>query len=425
MMKHTPPKKRPRRRFVERPSLRGCEVQNLVYRGEPQLQIANRERLSDQCLFMPQAMGLILQYFDGEHTVEEIVLQVQADTGIKIGRSLVDELVRKLDAICVLDSPTYHAARDSALAAYRSSGIREPTHAGGAYYAEPERLRDQLRQVFEHPRGAGLPNTTTAPDGALRAVLAPHIDFHRGGPSFGFAFREIAERSDADLFVVVGTSHYSAHRFILTRNDFRTPLGLVKTDKAYVNAIAKGYGEEAAFADELAHLPEHSIEFEVLLLQYVLGGVRNFEVVPVLVGSFQDAVDRGDDPNNLNDVGRMLNVLREVERESGRKVCYIVSGDLAHIGPKFGDPWQIDTDRARWNRSLDADLLARIEQARGDELFNFIADEQDGRRICGFPPSYVMLEAARPKSGKLLYHDQYVDPRGNEIVGFASMAFYT
>ena len=56
--------------------------------------------------------------------------------------------------------------------------------------------------------------------------------------------------------------------------------------------------------------------------------------------------------------------------------------------------------------------------------FRVIAEECDSRRICGLPPTYTLLEAIRPQTGKLLHYDQYLHPKGHESVSFASIAYY-
>ena len=56
--------------------------------------------------------------------------------------------------------------------------------------------------------------------------------------------------------------------------------------------------------------------------------------------------------------------------------------------------------------------------------YRIVAAEGDQRRICGLPPTYTLLNAVRPRQGKLLHYDQYVEPGGYESVSFASMAFY-
>ncbi len=407
---------------IERPQLRGCQAEPLREGGESFLRISNREGLSDHWLRIPQALGLVLKFFDGSRDAAGIVAAVAEESEVKVPLELVEQLARELDDIVALDTPRYDAARQAALEKYRAAGVREPICAGGVYPTDPDGVRRLLRQGFEAPGGAGLPNPGP-PRGGLRAVLAPHLDYRRAGPSFGWAFRALAERADADVFVVVATSHFSPERFTLTRNDFRTPLGVVPTDRDYVDEIARAYGVEDAFADELAHVPEHSIELELPLLQFVRPE-RPFAIVPLLVGPFADAVDSRTEPGSLDDVARMVAALRTAERNSGKKICYLISGDLAHLGPKFGDPERIDMPKAKWNRACDAAFLSALETADPANLFAAIAEEQDERRVCGFPPAYVALAAAAaPAQGQRLFHDQYVCPRGNELVGFASVAF--
>jgi AmmeMemoRadiSam system protein B len=406
---------------LKKPRLRGVDFRRVVQEGDVFLQLFNRERLSDQMLQVPQALGLVIQYFDGMRTTDEIADLVRTEHQVPVNPAFIDELAGELNEAVLLDGPAYDAARNRALDEYRSSGVR-PESCIGVYSGDPTKLREQLRRLFERPNGAGLPTESGKCDD-LRAIFVPHIDYRRGGPSFGYGFRELAERSQADTFVVVATSHYSPVRFTLTRNHFSTPLGVVETDRDYVDALAEAYGVEAAYEDELAHQPEHSIELEVVLMQYLLGDRRPFKIVPLLVGPFQDAVEDDAVPGTRVDVARMIDALRLVERDQRKRVCYVVSGDLAHIGPKFGDEWTIDPTIATRNRSADEKLLQEFSSANPDRFAAFINAEKDERRICGFPPGYTTLAAAAPSAGRTLYHDQFVDPDGHEIVSFASVAF--
>src|SRR5262249_28364110 len=157
------------------------------------------------------------------------------------------------DDALFLDSPRLRALLDSP--------VRQPSCIG-CYEEHPDALRRQLANLFQGPGGPGFPRDVR-PDGSLRAALVPHMDYGRGDVSYGWGFKEIVERADADLFVIVGTSHYSPQRFILTRKDFRTPLGIARTDQNYIERLVAHYGD-GLFDDELAHLPEHSIELEVV-----------------------------------------------------------------------------------------------------------------------------------------------------------------
>ena len=152
--------------------------------------------------------------------------------------------------------------------------------------------------------------------------------------------------------------------------------------------------------------------------------VRPIRVVPLVVGSFHDRVESGDEPGKADDVVRMIAALRRAEAEARQPVCYVISGDLAHIGPKFGDPDRVTEAQLTVSRVLDQTLIERATKVDTSGYFRAIKEEADARRICGLPPTYTVLQAATPASGTLLHYGQYVHPRGHESVSYASMAFY-
>jgi AmmeMemoRadiSam system protein B len=374
-----------------------------------QLRLGNRpERLNALEFFC-------IQLFDGKHNLRD----VQSEAMRRVGGTFLPlewftALVERLEQALMLDGPRFQARL--------RSPVREPSCIG-TYEAEPAALRRQLSELFTGPGGPGLPRPR-APDGQLRAALIPHIDYLRGGRTFAWGFREVVERTDASLFVIIGTSHYSVHRFTLTRKDFKTPLGIARTDQAYIDRLASHYGD-GLFDDEMAHLPEHSIELEVVLLQYLYEERWPFRIVPLLVGPFSDCLADGSTaPSTRPDIRRMIKALRRAEQETNEPICYIISGDLAHLGPKFGDPEPIAEPFLARSRAQDQALLSRVEAADSEGFYNVINGEADRRRICGFPPTYVTLEAARPSKGKLLHYDRYFHPRGFESVSFASVALY-
>src|SRR5207302_2768725 len=120
----------------------------------------------------------------------------------------------------------------------------------------------------------------------------------------------------------------------------------------------------------------------------------------------------------------MIEALRRTEAETAEPICYIISGDLAHIGPKFGDSQPVREPVLAHSRERDQAILRKAASVDTAGYFEVIAEEMDERRICGLPPTYTVLEAIQPRRGKVLHYDQYVHPRGLESVSFASMAFY-
>ncbi len=353
-----------------------------------------------------------VRLFNGSRTLPEIHAEgCQLVGGQLVPMEIFQDLAHKLEEALFLDTPRFRAV------------VEAPVRPACCFPdGDPDRLRRQVDGLFTGPGGPGLPGA--AVDDQVRAVLAPHMDYPRGGTVYGHAFKAVAEHTTTSLFIVVGTSHYSHARFTLTRKHFRTPLGVVPTDDRFIDHVVASYGP-GLFDDEWqAHYPEHSIELEVVLLQYLFAGKRDLRIVPLVVGSFGDCVGTASEPSAQEDVARMVTALRQAEAARGEPVCYIISGDLAHIGPKFGDERPVHDEQLTHSRAQDQQLIRCAEAVDLNGYFGVIADERDERRICGLPPTWTVLTATRPRAGKLLAYDQFVDPRGRESVSFASMAFH-
>jgi AmmeMemoRadiSam system protein B len=354
------------------------------------------------------------QLFDGRTELREVQLRVMRQNGGGIvAVEAIAALVKRLDAALLLDSPRFFE--------YITGPVRMPSCVG-CYDADPDRLREQLEGLFTAPGGPGLPSGPPPDSSSVRAVLVPHMDYARGGVTYGWGFKDLFEKTAAKLFVIIATSHYSGERYTLTRQHFQTPLGLCETDHAFLDRLEAHYGD-GLYDDPFAHLPEHSIELEVVLLQYLYERHRPFRIVPLLVGSFGDAVHGRESPAAREDVARMVNALRQAEAETPEEVCYVISGDLAHIGPKFRDPEPVNEQQMTHSRSQDEAILKAAEAADPAAYFRVIADEGDCRRICGLPPTWTTLAAARPSRGRVLHYNQFVHPKGYESVSFASVAF--
>jgi AmmeMemoRadiSam system protein B len=399
---------------LDRPQLRPYLAAAQDMRDPNHVHLWDRLGLGRQPLRVTLLEFLVVQMFDGQRTLRDI----QAQTMNLVGGQLVPldlftQLVERMDDALFLDGPRFREALQTP--------VREPACIG-CYPADPDEVRQQLHKIFTGQKGPGLPQERK-PDGKLRAALVPHIDYARGGHAFAWGFKEIFEHADASLFVVIGTSHYSAHRYTLTRKSFKTPLGIVPTDQNYIDRLVAHYGD-GLFDDEICHLPEHSIELEVVFLQYLYDGRRRFRIVPLVVGSFQDSIEAGSLPKLRPGVARMIEALRQVEAETHEPICYIISGDLAHLGPKFDDPEPVSESLLTHSREQDQAILRQAQAADPSGYFQVVAGESDRRRICGLPPTYTLLEAIQPRRGKLLHYEQYVDPSGYESVSFASMAFY-
>src|SRR5262249_22405724 len=180
---------------------------------------------------------------------------------------------------------------------FRKSPVRLAVHAGGAYAGEAGALAAQIDGFFTHPEGPGAPQgvATAGTPSPLRGLIAPHIDFHRGGSVYAWAYRALLERSAAALFIILGTCHAGMpDPFAVTLKPYDTPLGAVPTDRAFCEALGRRYGADL-LASESAHRSEHSIEFQAVMLRHVLGR-REVSIVPVLASYLHEAVWTRSDP---------------------------------------------------------------------------------------------------------------------------------
>src|SRR5262245_29355243 len=279
---------------LDRPQLRPYLAAAQDQRDPNHVHIWDRLGLGKRPVRVTLMEFLALQMFDGRRTLRDI--QAEAMTlagGQLIPLELFTQLIERMDEALLLDGPRFRQMLQAP--------DREPVCIG-CYEADSEALRRQLRTLFTGTNGPGLPQEEK-PDGKLRAALLPHIDYARGGHTFAWGFKEVFERTEASLFVIIATSHYSACRFTLTRKKFMTPLGTVPTDQQYIDRLVAHYGD-GLFEDELCHLPEHSVELEVVFLQYLYENRRPIRIVPLVVGSFQDSVEAGSLPLFRPDVGR-------------------------------------------------------------------------------------------------------------------------
>jgi len=407
---------------LDRPKLRPLAPRYVDHGGRTHVSFDDPMGVAAEDVRVPVDLYLhAIRRFDGETPVREIQGRVLRETGQWLGAETLGEVIAELDRARILDGPEFAAYR----AAYRAERVRPAALAGRAYAGTERALRAQLGRFFADDRGAGEPDEAepAGPDARLRGILSPHIDFYRGGPTYTWAYRALVERSAADTFVILGVAHQPCeNRFVLTHKDFETPLGLARTDRAFVDRLAALAGSHL-FEDELAHRGEHSIEFQVIFLQYLLGARRDFSIVPILVGSFHDLMERGIDPIRAPEVRRFIEALRAAETAGGGRVAYIGGIDLGHVGPEFGDPKRLDDATLEGLRRFDSGMLDHAAAVDPASWFTTAARVNNRWRICGLAATYTMLHAMGPARGTLLRYDQAVNPERTCCVSFASVAF--
>jgi AmmeMemoRadiSam system protein B len=221
--------------------------------------------------------------------------------------------------------------------------------------------------------------------------------------------------------VILGTCHAGMeHPFALTCKDYETPLGTARVDRDVVEAVA-ARARQDCFGSELAHRREHSIELQAVFLQYLFAGRRDVTVVPVLASFVHEALARGASPEDDPRVPRFLDALGDTLAACGRRVAVIAGADLAHVGPRFGDPAPVSAEERARIEHEDRAMLGAVTAVDARGFFESVAADRDRRRICGLSPIYALLRVLGGGGGALRRYGQWPDPQG--VVSFASVVF--
>jgi AmmeMemoRadiSam system protein B len=335
----------------------------------------------------------------------------------------LQEIITQLDENFFLEGERFQEALKEKEESFKKGSVREAVFAGKSYEADPDRLRSQLERYFIGSDGPGVLGEKKGMNG-LKGVVAPHIDFQRGGFCYAFAHREVWERNSSRCFIIFGTAHTPMQNpFCLTRKDFITPLGTLNVDRELVDAIQSRCSEDL-FKDEGVQRSEHSIEFQCVFLRYLYPEPNSLKIVPILCGSFHQAVEQRISPMEFGPIRQFIDALKESVLSLGREVCYIASADLAHMGLQFGDQQGISEYGLRVLSQEDREMLEYAEKMDEEGFFTVISNESDRRRICGLPTIYSLLKTLEAREGKVLKYGQAFTRETQSVVSFASLAFY-
>lgn len=367
---------------------------------------------------VPLDLVPIVSRFTGARTCEQIAREASREIGDAVPVDLVVKLATELEESLFVDGEPYRRERARIEREFADADVRPASHAGGAYHDDRIELAKYLDESC-----LGAAHANGGPGGSLVGLVAPHIDPWRGARSYGEAYTALrsALPKDADTFVLFGTSHAPMREpFSLCRKAFDTPLGKVEADLEAIDAIAAACDFDP-YADQFNHKREHSLEFQAVFLRHLLGK-RKARIIPVLAGLGEEQ-STGKSPRKKKSVEKFFDAVREVVAD--RKAVVIAGADLAHVGPRFGDPKPYD-DRAR--RKLDETDRTSLDRAVAGDAEGFwshVAGDLDTRRVCGLGPIYALLRSIDDGAkGELRHYEQTVDPEEGSIVSHAAVGFY-
>jgi MEMO1 family protein len=368
----------------------------------------------------------VLLLLDGQRTLRQLATVLMLH-GASFSEGQLRSFLTRLDEAGYLEGPRAAHRLEQRKAEFTAGALRAAVHAGGAYPDDIQDLAEMLAAGYLHVDGpGGLPATRHLSALPLRAAIAPHVDLHRGAPTYSWAYRALAEAAPADLYVVLGTCHTPVEgHFAATLKAYDTPFGAVPVDASFVARLANAWGRDLCVG-EFAHAAEHSIEFQAVYLRSLgLAGELTAPMVPLLCDSLHSIVPYGKTPGEVPLVFEFFSALRETLLEDGRRVTLIAAVDLAHVGRRFGDDWPVDRPRQASVGGADREMLSFVLRPDAEAYYAHVMRDHDARRICGLTPLYLLtaLMQSEQRQGELLRYTQWVDADQSSSVTFASAIF--
>jgi hypothetical protein len=340
--------------------------------------------------------------------------------------SHVRNLLNRVDEAGYLDGPRAQHRLGQRTAAFKAMPRRPAVHAGGAYPDDSDLPVFLARGYLDTDGPGALPAESPPDTEPLRAIIAPHVDLHRGAPTYSWAYRALAEAGPADLYVVLGTCHTPVvGHFAATAKPYDTPLGIVPTDTDFLERLQHDFGSDL-YAGEFSHAAEHSIEFQAVYLRSLgLAGQGGAPIVPILCDSLHSMVPYDRAPSDVPLVNDFLSALRQTVAADGRTITFIAAVDLAHVGPRFGDDWSVDRQRQEQVGRGDREMLDLVIAPDADAYYDQVMRDRDARRICGLTPIYLLaaLMQQEQRQGQVLRYTQWVDTDLSSSVTFVSAIF--
>lgn len=380
----------------------------------PGLFIRDPYRYSDAMLVVPPLLVACLECFDGAHTELDLREKLVALTGdLNVGQ-LQQHLIETLSAAGFLEDDNFTRMRDERVREFAASAVREPAHAGSAYPAEADSLRQTMSRYMDgsHPAAA---------DGVF-ALAAPHVSPEGGWQSYRAAYGLLGPQHRDRTFIILATSHYGEpETFGLTRKRFVTPLGEATTDETLVNWLAER-GGDAVRMEDYCHSFEHTVELQLIFLQHQLG--PNVRILPILCGPYAHSLLNGGAPEHDEKVQRFLDALGELGDREAARAFWLLGVDMAHMGARYQDDFQAVADQGLMQEVAARDR-ARIDCINACDpagFWDLVRPKHDDLKWCGSAPFYTFLKAVPRVRGELLRYEQWnIDE--HSVVSFAGMSF--
>ncbi|HMB42179.1 MAG TPA: AmmeMemoRadiSam system protein B [Balneolaceae bacterium] len=376
----------------------------------------------DSMGYMPDNFALdasaepFLSLLRGFFSIDELLKQAN----LNIDKQEFLHFIQLLDKNNVLDSARFRLYREKVEQEFEESNVREPFLSDRSYPGDEAEFQAFLDQMFEtHQPKENKARTD------IRALYAPHIDMSIGKDQYAEAFSALAGVKPKRV-IILGTSHYAGlyyplyeqHLFIGSDKTFKIPGREFKPDSAVLDYLEdqeakSGFGFSL---QDRAHRVEHSIETHLVFLSQIWK--HNFSIVPILVSGFDEILyhPAGEMASNINSFTKALRA--QIDDDT----FVLISGDLSHVGRKFGDQ-QAASEMKSSVQNFDHEFLDVAKKADPGLIQKLMGREYDKTRICGFSPLYTYLNMFPDIKGEEINYYWWDETERESAVSFGSLLY--
>jgi AmmeMemoRadiSam system protein B len=411
---------------IDYPKIRFVDAFPVEQAGQTFFLVRDPLEIAPSPLFMSAVDFFIITMFDGSNDLSDIKLKfAKKFGGILLSDEQIHRIINILEEHYYLDTPQFRDHYQEIINDFKLSRIRKPWHSGSVYEADPQKLLEQIESFYIHPEGVGISNGNIHKKKRgrkLSAIMTPHIDLRVGGPCYTHAYSLLKDGGEADLYIILGVAHYGGGGlFIATAKDFETPLGVVETDKEFLEKWIKNSRRDLT-EDEWVHRTEHSIEFQLPFMQHALE--HRYKILPVLCGSIEPYLENGKRIDEFPEIETIINGLKKTLQEEKKRVVFVLSVDLAHMGPKFGDPDAITETKAQSIKQADHTMFDVVSRLDTEKFIEIMKNDLFSRRVDACSAIYILLSIMEKGEGKMVGYGQNYQPDSGSLVSYGSMVFY-
>jgi len=405
------------------PPLRNIEAFPIHHQGQTLICLRDPLGYVNTEITLSPTAFFIATCLDGNHNLRDIQLEFAREfQGALIPHEQIEKIVEFLDEHGFLLNERFEEIRDRTKQEFLQQVVRLPYHAGQSYSSAKHELGAFFSSMFSKTGGPGpLPDEQKISDESLVGLIVPHIDFQRGALGYAHGYYRLYQCKKPDTVFIFGVSHQGGDTpYILTKKHYSSPLGTIKTHQECVDYLAKNSSMDL-FQSEIMHRTEHSIEFQVVMLNYLFG--TDIQIVPILCADLPQYEEMS--IKEIPEVQQFLETCIKYIDESKEQVLVLSAADWAHVGKRFGDVFDMSPSICAQVKERDDEDMEKALEIDADKFYNSVMKDHNQRRVCGLYSIYSTMKIIeeRAQRAELLHYGQAPDPIGG-MVSYASIAYF-